>query len=67
MKYTMKCSCGDTMSMDAKNRPEAVTKFKKMMTKQAIDAHMKENHKKGQPIPTVEQCHAGIEKDVLPR
>ena len=65
MKYTMTCSCGDTMDVEASNRKEAVGKFKGMMTKEAIEAHMKEKHP-GSPVMSVAECHAMIEKQVIP-
>ena len=65
MKYSMKCSCGDVMDMEASNRNEAVQKFKNMMTQDAINAHMTEKHP-GQPSMTVAACHAMIEKEVTP-
>ena len=61
----MTCSCGDTMKMDASDRNEAVKKFKAMMTKEMIEKHMKEKHP-GQPVMSVADCHAMIEKEVMP-
>ena len=61
----MKCNCGDTMDMEAENRDEAVKKFKDMMTQEAIDAHMADKHP-GQPGMTMADCHAMIEKEVMP-
>ena len=65
MKYSMKCSCGDVMDVEAGNRKEAVAKFKAMMTQDAINAHMSEKHP-GKPVMTMAECHAMIEKDVTP-
>ena len=59
----MTCSCGDTMQMEAENREEAVSKFKAMMTEDAIKSHMAEKHP-GLPVMSVAECHAQIEKDV---
>ena len=52
------------MKMEAGSRDEAVKKFKRMMTKEMIEKHMKENHP-GKPVMSVAECHAGIEKDVV--
>lgn len=60
----MTCACGDTMTIDAKDRAEAVAQFKKMMDAAGIAAHMKEKHP-GQPVISVADCHAMIEKDVV--
>ena len=51
------------MNMEAADRNNAVQKFKDMMTQDAIDKHMEENHP-GQESMTEAQCHAMIEKDV---
>ena len=61
--YTMTCQCGDVMTMDAADRAAAVAKFKGMMTADAIAAHMAEKHP-GQPVMSVADCHAMIEKEV---
>ena len=61
--FSMTCSCGDTMTMDAENRDEAVSKFKAMMDEKAIAMHMAEKHP-GSPVMSVADCHAQIEKDV---
>jgi len=62
-KFSMTCQCGDTMTMDAKNRNEAVTKFKAMMTPDAIAAHMADKHP-GKPVMETAQVHASIEQQV---
>ena len=63
MTYSMQCSCGDTMTMEAGSREEAVIKFKDMMTEDAISQHMTEKHP-GQPVMSVAECHAMIEQHV---
>lgn len=60
----MQCSCGDVMSIDAANRDEAVSKMKEIMNEVAIAAHMSEKHP-GQPVISVADCHAMIEKDLV--
>ena len=52
------------MSVDAGDRAEAVSKLKAMMNESAIAAHMQEKHP-GQPVMSVSDCHAMIEKDVV--
>lgn len=61
-KYSMTCSCGDVMTVDAASREEAVEKLKGMMTDEAIKQHMADKHP-GVPVMTVEQCHAQIDQD----
>ena len=63
--FKMTCSCGDTMTVEAGDRDEAVSKFKGMMDEVGIAAHMKEKHP-GDPIISVSDCHAMIEKEVVP-
>jgi len=62
MNFSMTCTCGDVMSVEAENRDGAVAKMKEMMTQEAIDAHCKEKHP-DMPM-TMEQMHAGIDKDL---
>ncbi len=61
--FSMTCSCGDNMTVEAENRDEAVMKMKEMMNADAIAAHMAEKPP-GQPVMSVEDCHAMIEKDL---
>ena len=63
-KFKMTCSCGDTMTLEATNRDEAVAKFKEMMDEAGIAAHMKEKHP-GEPVISVQDCHAQIERDTV--
>ena len=62
-KFSMTCSCGDVMSVDAENREEAVMKMKGMMTQEAIDAHCLEKHPE-MKLPQAD-VHMGIEKDLM--
>lgn len=64
-QFTMTCSCGDTMTVEAENRDGAVAKFKGMMDEAATGAHMAQKHP-GQPVMLPAQCHEMIEKDVMP-
>jgi hypothetical protein len=65
MKYSMTCDCGMKMDTDAKDREEAVSKIKGMMSEPAIKAHMADKHP-GQAIPSVMQVHQQIEQSVQP-
>lgn len=59
----MTCSCGDVMSCDASTLEEAVTQMKNMMSQEAINKHMEEKHP-GDPVMSVSDCHAMIEKNL---
>ena len=63
-QFKMACMCGDTMTLDAEDRAQAVHKFKTMMDEGAIKTHMAEKHP-GQPVMSVKECHDMIEKDVV--
>ena len=58
----MTCTCGHTMEVDAESREEAVMKLKGMMDEVAIAKHISENHKAGEPVPSVSEVHAMIEQ-----
>lgn len=60
-KYSMTCSCGDVMTVEAGSREEAVGKMKGMMNEAAVAAHMAEKHP-GEPAMLVDQVHAMIEQ-----
>lgn len=59
-KFTMVCSCGDPMTVEAETREEAVAKLQGMMTEEAIAAHMTDKHPGEQQIPSVADVHAQI-------
>ena len=63
-KFSMTCSCADTMTVAAENREEAVAKLKEMMTADAIAAHCAEKHP-DQPAVSVEACHAEIDANTV--
>lgn len=63
MKYSMTCSCGDTMTVDAASREDAVGQIKMQMTEDEVAKHMLSKHP-GDPIPPVSQVHAMIEQGV---
>ena len=62
-KFKMTCSCGDTMTVEASDRDDAVQKLKDMMDEPALEAHMAEKHP-GDPVMSVAECHAMIEEQV---
>jgi len=64
-QFNMTCSCGDTMTVSANTRDEAVAQLKGMMDESAIAAHMTEKHP-ADPVMSVADCHAMIEKGVTP-
>jgi hypothetical protein len=62
-KYSMTCTCGDTVSVDAESREDAVSKMTAMMTPEAVAQHYAEKHA-GQEVPSAEQEVAMIEETV---
>ena len=62
--FSMQCTCGHVMTIDAANRDEAVAKFKAGMTQQALDEHMAQYHQPGEQKPTLEQAHGMIDQMV---
>lgn len=61
MKYSIKCTCGDVMTVEAENREEAVEKLKGMMSEEALKAHFDEKHP-GQSVPAKADSDAMIEQ-----
>jgi hypothetical protein len=61
--YSMTCSCGHTMTVDAGTRDEAIRKMQGMMTPEAVAKHMAEKHP-GQPVLQVSQVHAMIAQNI---
>lgn len=60
MTYSMACSCGHEMKVDADSREAAVAKMQGMMTQAELDKHMAKYHKEDEPEPTLKQVHAQI-------
>ena len=58
-EYSMTCSCGDEMKVDADSRKEAIMILQDMMNETAIKSHMAEKHP-GEPIPSVKEIHEMI-------
>lgn len=42
--YSMTCTCGHKLSVDAKSRDEAVEKIKGLMDEDTLEMHMEERH-----------------------
>ena len=62
-KYSMTCTCGHKMDVDANSLDEAKIKMKEMMSQEATDAHWVEKHKDDTgPKPTLEQVHMQIDQ-----
>lgn len=61
--FSMTCTCGDVMKVEASSREEAVQKMKAMMTEDMIAQHTAEKHP-GEPAPSLEQTHMMIEKTI---
>ena len=60
-QFSMTCTCGHVMSVEAPSRQGAVQKLKGMMSADAVATHMAERHK-GQPVPPVSAVHAMIDQ-----
>ncbi len=63
--YNMTCICGESMSLEAGSREEAVSMFKAGMDQAAIDAHLAQNHKDDAQKPTLAQVHAMVEQTTV--
>lgn len=64
MKYSMKCTCGHIMTVDAESREQAVELLKDEMTEERISEHMDEMHP-GEPVPSQEQFNMMIEQKTV--
>lgn len=60
MKYSLKCTCGDVMTVDAENLDEAKAKLKEMMNPEMVSAHMAEKHP-GEVVPSSDQVSAMVD------
>lgn len=66
MKYSMKCTCGHVLSVDASDHDTAVKMLKEQMTQAALDEHWNKFHMNDtMPKPTLEQSHMMIEQTVV--
>ena len=62
MTYSLTCTCGHEMTVEADSRDEGVQKMKDMMTQDALDAHWADKHQDDtNPKVTLEESHAQIE------
>ncbi|HEX9721660.1 MAG TPA: hypothetical protein VGA53_00150 [Candidatus Paceibacterota bacterium] len=61
-KYSMTCTCGHEMTVDAESKEQAVEQLKSMMTEEAIASHCAEKHP-GEPVPSKEESDANIEQN----
>ena len=61
--YSMTCTCGDTLTIDAPSREAAVGQLKGMMDEAGIAHHFAEKHP-GQAVIPVAQVHAMIDQAV---
>ena len=64
-KFSMTCTCGHVMTVEASSREEAVQKMKVMMTEDMIAQHTAEKHP-GEPAPSTEQVNMMIEQTIQP-
>ena len=62
--FSMTCTCGHTMTVEAGSRDEAVGMFKAGMTQQALDEHFAQRHQPTEQKPTLEQAHGMIQQMV---
>ena len=62
--FSMTCTCGHTMTIDAANRDDAVAKLRQGMTQAALDDHFREHHQSTEQKPTLEQAHRSIDQMV---
>jgi uncharacterized short protein YbdD (DUF466 family) len=60
-QFSMTCTCGHVISVDALDREEAIQKMKGMMTPSAIAQHMSEKHP-GDPVMSTKEVHTMIEQ-----
>lgn len=58
--FSLTCSCGQLMTLDAPNKDAAVDMFRAGMTQQALDDHFRQHHQPSEPKPALEQAHAMI-------
>ena len=60
-QFSMNCTCGDVMSVEAESREEAVSKLQGIMNAEGIAEHMAAKHP-GDMVPPVSAIHADIEQ-----
>lgn len=62
--FSMTCTCGHSMTLEAANRDDAIVKFKQGMTQPALDEHFSQHHQATEQKPTLDQAHRSIEQMV---
>ena len=60
--FSMTCTCGHEMAIEAGSREEAVQKLQAMMTQEAVDQHLAEYHQNDAQKPTLEMVLASIDQ-----
>lgn len=65
MTFSMTCTCGDIMTIEADTREEAVVKMKEAMSEEAVSRHSAEKHP-NQPTMTITEIHSQIEQNMQP-
>lgn len=64
-KFSMKCSCGQVMDVEASSREEGIAKLQQMMDQAGLDAHWTQFHQNDtNPKPSVEQSNAVISQSL---
>jgi hypothetical protein len=64
--YSMTCTCGHVMTVEADNRDQAVGKLQGLMTPSAIEKHYREMHQPSERVPAVSQLHGRIAEVTQP-
>ena len=64
INFSMTCSDGHTMTVDAASREEAVTMIRAGFTQAELDEHYRSHHSPSETKPTLEQAHAMIDQIV---
>lgn len=61
--YSMMCTCGDEMKVEAESRGAAVAQMQQMMNEDMIASHMSQRHP-GEPVPSMTDAHAMVEANM---
>lgn len=65
MKYSMICSCGDEVTVEANNQDEAIQKMQAMMSEAALKAHFAQKHP-GEEVLNKAMSDQLIEQNIQP-
>ncbi|MCL5773496.1 MAG: hypothetical protein M1536_03870 [Firmicutes bacterium] len=63
MKFSMSCSCGEAITVDALDRDDAVKQVRGIMSKEMVAKHMTEKHP-GEAVPSQEQVQIMISQSL---